>query len=138
MATKTTRPDETVEAFFTRFPEDSKLCPVECFNTYLSSTSRLRNLSAAGKSNNLFVSYIKPHQPVTTVSVARSFLTEAGIDTSVFKTHSVRGAATSAAANAFVPVQEILKMADWSKVSTLQQFYYKPVFTSNFGRAVLS
>ena len=141
VATKTTRPDETVEAFFTRFPEDSKLCPVECLNTYLSSTSRLRNLSEAGKSNNLFVSYIKPRQPVTTASVARwirSFLTEAGIDTSVFKTHSVRGAATSAAANAFVPVQEILKMADWSNVSTFQQFYYKPVFTSNFGRAVLS
>ena len=110
VATKTTRLDETVEAFFTRFPEDSKLCPVECFNTYLSSTSRLRNLSEAQKSNNLFVSYIKPRQPVTTASVARwirSFLTEAGIDTSVFKTHSVRGAATSAAANAFVPVQEL-------------------------------
>ena len=94
VATKTTRPDETVEAFFTRFPEDSKLCPVECLNTYLSSTSRLRNLSEAEKSNNLFVSYIKPHQPVTTASVARwirAFLTEAGIDTSVFKTHSIRG-----------------------------------------------
>ena len=29
-------------------------------------------------------------------------------------------------------------MADWFNVSTFQQFYYKPVFTSNFGRAVLS
>ena len=115
--------------------------PSRVFQYNLSSASRLRNLSAAGKPDNLFVSYIKPRQPVTTASVARwirSFLTEAGIDTSVFKTHSVRGAATSAAANAFVPVQEILKMADWSNVSTFQQFYYKPVFSSNFGRAVLT
>ena len=29
-------------------------------------------------------------------------------------------------------------MANWFNVSTFQQFYYKPVFTSNFGRAVLS
>ena len=71
VANKTTRPDETVEAFFTRFPEDSNLCPVELFNTYLSSTSRLRNLSEAERSNNLFVSYIKPHQPVTTASLPR-------------------------------------------------------------------
>ena len=69
----------------------------------------------------------------------RAFLTEVGIDTSVFKTQdSVRGAATSAAANTFVPVQKILKMANWSNVSTFQQFYYKPVFSSNFGRAVLT
>ena len=56
--------------------------------------------------------YIKRHRPVTTASVARwirAFLTEAGIDTSVFKTYSN--------ANAFVPVHEIVKMTDWSNVS---------------------
>ena len=78
---------------------------------------------------------------VTTATVARwirSFLKEAGVDTSVFKTHSVRGAATSAAAKAFVPLQEILDMADWSNPLTFQQFYYRPVFSTGFGHAVLS
>ena len=67
---------------------------------------------------------------MTTATVARwirSFLKEAGVDTSVFKTHSVRGTVPSAAANDFVPLQEILNMADWSNPSTFQQFYYKPV-----------
>ena len=57
----------------------------------------------------------------------------AGIDTGIFKAHSVRGAATTAAANTLSPLEEILNMADWSNASTFRQFYYKPVFSSSFG-----
>ena len=46
----------------------------------------------------------------------------AGIDTEIFKAHSVRGAATTAAANALVPLEKILHMADWSNASTFRQF----------------
>jgi hypothetical protein len=42
----------------------------------------------------------------------KSLLGKAGIDTGIFKFHSVRGAATSAAANA-----DILKAGDWSSES---------------------
>ena len=35
-----------------------------------------------------------------------SFIKEAGTDISIFKTHSVRGAATTEAANALLPKQE--------------------------------
>ena len=65
-------------------------------------------------------------------------LAEAGVGTSIFKAHSVLGASTSAAANASVPIEEILKMADWSTASTFQKFYYRPVVNTNFGRAVLA
>jgi hypothetical protein len=37
---------------------------------------------------------------------------------SIFKAHSARGASTSAAANASVLIEVILKMADWSTAST--------------------
>ena len=39
---------------------------------------------------------------------------KAGIDTSVFKAHSTRGAATTAAANTGITTEDILKVADWS------------------------
>ena len=138
--TKTSRPDETVTAFFSSFQTNLVLCPVDCLNSYISITKPFRNLS--GKEPNiLFISHIKPHRAVTTATVARwirSILKDARVDTSIFKTHSVRGAATSAAANAFVPLQEILNMADWSNSSTFQRFYYRPVFSTSFGHAVLS
>ena len=98
-----TTPTKTVTAFFSSFQTNLVLCPVDCLNSYISITKRFQNLS--GKEPNiLFISHIKPHQAVTTATVAcwiRSIWKDAGVDTSIFKTHSVRGAATSAAANAF-------------------------------------
>ena len=138
--TKTTRPDEPVSALVASFPEDRKLCPVDCFKQYLTATSNCRT-TIENKPNSLFISYIKPHRPVTPSTVTRwirDLLAEAGIDTAIFKVHSVRGASTSAATNASVPMEEILKMANWSTESTFQKFYYKPVLNTNFGRAVLA
>ena len=99
--TKTTRPDETVTAFYTVFPGDKRLCPVACFKEYISVTAKFRN-STKDQFNRLFLSFIKPHKPVTSSTLAcwiRSLLGDSGIDTEIFKAHSVRGAATSAAAN---------------------------------------
>ena len=42
----------------------------------------------------------------------------AGIDTTVFKPHSTRGAATSAAKAANVPLREIMNTAGWPSDST--------------------
>ena len=55
-----------------------------------------------------------------------NMLAEAAVDISIFKAHSVRRASTSAAANASVLIEEILKMADWSTASTFwKKLYYK-------------
>ena len=138
--TKGTRPDETVQAFFARYTSDGNLCPVECLLHYLAVTKDKRRVEQ-GKPNRLFVSHIQPHGPVTKATICRwilSLLKEAGINTDIFKAHSIRGAATTAAANALVPLQDILDMADWSSASTFRQFYYKPVFSSTFGKTVLS
>ena len=56
-------------------------------------------------------------------------LKNAGIDTDIFKAHSVCGASTTVAVNSNVPLDDVMKMADWSHVSTFQKFYYKPMFT---------
>ena len=63
----------------------------------------------------------------------------AGVDTSQFKPHSTRAAATSKARAAMLPVTEIMQKAGWSNEATFQKYYNKPVTTTgnNFGKAVL-
>ena len=63
---------------------------------------------------------------------------KAGIDTNIFKAHSTRGAATTAAANAGITTEEILKAANWSSDTVFKNFYYKPTKNVKFGQAVLT
>ena len=132
--------DQLPKAFFARFPSNSKLCPVETLRCYLKATRTIRPAIPSSKPDPLFISYVKPHKPVTAPSLARwlrSLLKASGVNSDVFKAHSVRGASTTAAANSNVPLSEILKMADWSSPSTFRKFYYKPVHSSTFAHAVL-
>jgi len=62
----------------------------------------------------------------------------AGIDSQMFKAHSVRGTSTTAAANTFFPLSTIMSMADWSSPSTFRTFYHKPLFNSEYASGVLS
>ena len=89
----------------------------------------------------LFISLIKPYKQVTSSTIARwikSILAKSGIDTNIFKAHSVRGASTSAAADAGVTTNDILNAADWSNDSVFQKFYYRPQKNTSFGQTVLS
>ena len=47
---------------------------------------------------------------------------ETGIDTSIFKAHSIRSVSTSMAANAGITTKDILKAADWSAESTFHKW----------------
>ena len=68
----------------------------------------------------------------------KKVIIDSSIDTSIFKTPSVRSAPTSATANQGVTLQDILKVADWSTESPIQQFYYKPVHNNKFAKTVFS
>ena len=46
---------------------------------------------------------------------------KAGIDTSVFKAHLARGAAVTAAANVGTTTEDIVKAADWSSDTGVQE-----------------
>ncbi|CAC5380314.1 unnamed protein product [Mytilus coruscus] len=54
------------------------------------------------------------------------------VNTSMFKTHSTRGASTSAALKAGVSVNSILKSAGWTNESTFRQFYNRPVTVQEY------
>ena len=107
---------------------------------YEQKTESFRSQENEG-GTRLFLAVVRPHKPVSSSTLARwlkSMLEKAGIDTGIFKAHSVRGAATSAAAGAGVTTADILKAANWSSESVFTKFYYKPVRSGTFGEAVLS
>ena len=137
---KTSSADKPAEAFFACFDQD-KLCPVECFGQYLKLSRNVRPVIPSSLPNKLFISFRRPHKPVTSTTLGRwlrTFMSAAGIDSQIFKAHSVRGASTTAAANAFVRLSTIMSMADWSSASTLRTFYYEPLFNSDFATGALS
>ena len=125
---KTSRPGKpTRKVEFISLPEDNSLCPVATLTEYMSRTEGLRK-SASSEETRLFISFIKPHKAVSTATVARwikSVLAAAGIDTSVFKPHSVRGASVTHKYVQGVPVVDILRMADWSNEHTFRKFYLR-------------
>lgn len=112
--------------------DDQSLCPIFHLEEYLKRTQEIR------KSERLFVSLNKPHDPVSVDTISRwikKTLYESGIDTDIFKGHSSRSAAVSAANLNGTDIHTILKTAGWSNSKMFAKFYNKPVqfdcFTEN-------
>ena len=125
------------ELFFGGFPPDSRLCIISCLRAYESITESLRKENVS----RLFLSYVKPHKPVTSQRIAhwiKSTPEAAGINTEIFSAHSTRGAATTAALKHGLTIPEILKTADWSTESTFRKFYYRPELDPSFAHKVLT
>ena len=113
----------------------SALC--QHFQEYEKKTSHMRCQS--GDSKPLFISYCKPHKPVSSAKIARwvkSMLAAAGIDITQFKAHSTRAASTSAARRLGVSTADILRSANWSRESTFERFYWREI-EHPFTQAVL-
>jgi len=65
-------------------------------------------------------------------------LSAAGIDTSHFKAHSTRSAATSKAKLQGLSVEQIVHKANWAGAKTFAKFYDKEViFSDGFQNAIL-
>ena len=126
------------ELFFGAFPGNECLCVVKCLSAYESATAELRTVD--GGVTHLFISYTRPHKPITSQRIAhwiKDLLSDAGVNTDVFKAHSVRGASTSAAMNKGVSLAEVLNTANWSKESTFRRFYYRSVDSTEYVSGVL-
>ena len=121
--TKERRPRPPIK--FTKFLEDPKLCVCECIDTYLERSKPWR-----GNNQQLLLSFISPHNPISPKTVSRwitDFLKMAGIDTTHFTAHSTRSAASSKAKSMGASTSEILKRGHWSKESTFQKYYGKEI-----------
>jgi len=92
----------------------------QLLQTYLTLTKPVRS-----ERRQLLLSFVQPHKPVTPDTIARwirGVLADAGIDTSRFGAHSVRGASSSLA-QSVAPLDEVLKAGDWSSLSTFHKHY---------------
>ena len=88
--TKTSNPEKpSLRLFFSAFPQDRRLCPVTYLKHYEGLTKEFRPEMSG-------------NTPITSSTLSRwmeCFLKDSGLDTSNFKGHSTRSAATSAARN---------------------------------------
>ena len=126
--TKTRRSGPPREVIVQAFTEEQSVCPVYTLKIYLEKTDLFRS-SARNRPNPLFLSFRRPHTPVSSSTIARwirSTLEDSGIDVTIFKAHSTRAATTSAAKLKGYSTADILKMAGWSRSSTFEKFYRKP------------
>ena len=115
------------------------LCPCSGLKEYELRTQAFRP-DAISEPNKLFLSVINPHKLVSSATLShwvKDCLLETEIDSQVFKAHSTRAAATSAAVRAGVSIPEIIRLADWTNETTFKRFYYRPVWNASFGRSVL-
>ena len=140
---KTTTPTFHQEPLeFHLFPQDEKTCIYRCLVEYLRRTNLIReNLPTEREEKHaLILSYHPPHRPVKSATLARyvkETLGEAGIDITVFTTHSTRSASTSKANNMGLSLKDISKAAGWRGDSTFQK-HYKFRVTKNFGTVLLN
>jgi len=107
-----------------KYPADKKLCVVAAIRQYISVTSKIR------KTQQLLVSFIKPHGPISRDTLARwtlLVLKEAGVDTSSYAAHSTRGAMVSKARLLGISVRSILAHAGWKTQRAFARHYDKRI-----------
>ena len=116
--------------------QEENVCAMHTLLYYIKKTERYR------LSRHVLVSYVT-FRNVTTSTVARwlkCVLDLSGIDTGVFKAHSYRGAAVSAAFSRGCSLNSILSTADWSTDKNFRKFYFRHTLSKDnitFANAVL-
>ena len=121
---KTTRPGHHLSEVTIAAYEEPELCLLTTIGEYLRKTKDFRT----SVTNQLFLTTIKPHKPVSRDTISRWIklvIKQSGLDVTIYTPHSTRSATTSAAKNAGLPMTEILKSAGWTNENTFYRFYHK-------------
>jgi len=96
---------------------------------YLQRTESRRAYFEAAEGHKpagLFISNLKPFQPVLPVTLAKWMLrimSAAGIDTTHYKAHSSRSASASDMRRKGYSLAQIMEKADWTQAKTFMKFY---------------
>lgn len=113
-------------------PKSKEKCPVKLLDLFLQRTKPLRD--DLDEDRALFLAFIeddnkrRPIQPGTATSWIQAVMTGAGIDTEVYKAHSIRSAASTWAVKHGHKVDQTKDHANWSRNSdTFKKYYYKPL-----------
>ena len=104
------------------------ICPVVCTKEYIHRTGQFRSKEDGIDRTLLFLSIDQRHANVKTGTVSswiKQGMDLAGIDTSTFKPHSIRGAAVSNAIFKGMTLKQIMKKGRWKTGSVLKRFYVR-------------
>jgi integrase len=118
-----------------QYVANRRLCVFQYLSYYLQRTALLRKDYTA-----LFLTYKKPHRPVSQNSVSRwikNVLQLAGIDISTFSAGSTRSAAASKVRDQGAPIHQIMEMGGWSRASTFTRFYDRPILPHSVAERIL-
>nr|CAH7734491.1 unnamed protein product [Callosobruchus chinensis] len=124
---------------FPYFRNKPQLCVASTLEYYLTKTSSYRS-----STDRLLLTHQRPFHAATTQSISRwvkEILQRSGIDTTIFKSHSVRHAATSAVFRSGLDIDLVRKTAGWSDKSTaFNEFYNLPLATNQeeFARCIIN
>jgi len=102
------------------------------FEAYLERSNNWREKSGV---TQVFLSYVKPHKPVSAKTIARwltEVLNKAGVPTNQFKAHSYRAAGSSKAKAMGVSLKDILKQGCWKGEYVWQKHYNKSIVDKLF------
>jgi integrase len=121
--------------------QDTRLCPVSTLYLFISKSNHLRaNLPT---DHTLFLAYIdKPEQvtsirPSTMSSWVKLIMERSGVDTTIYKAHSIRSASSTKAVEKGHSIQAVKEHANWSLNSnTFEKFYYKPTTQDSSNTAI--
>lgn len=115
-----------------------ELCVASSIEFYIKKTASFRN-----DEESLILTHKRPYHAASSQTISRwirKTLSLGGIDTSIFSTHSVRHASTSAALRGGVSIEQIKNTAGWTTSSnTFFKFYNRPLQKPNdtFARTIL-
>ncbi|XP_018325811.1 uncharacterized protein LOC108737453 [Agrilus planipennis] len=136
---KTSAPNRTQPIISLPFYKDEEaVCVATTLLFYINSTRAIRNSAC----NKLLVTFKKPYHNASTQTISRwirKVMVMAGIESTVYSSHSTRHASTSLADRKGISLDTIRLAAGWTEHSkTFAAFYKRPVCDSYaFARAIL-
>jgi integrase len=118
---KNYRRDVSREFSLQKWDEYENLCVVRAWEEYLDRTKNIHR-----RNDRVFVGLQRPFKEITRETIAKTTLeamANAGIDTSIFKSHSTRMAAATRALDNGATVDEVMRTGRWRSRSVFERFY---------------
>ncbi len=119
-----------------KYAPNKHLCVYHYLSSYLNRTLDMR-----GQLKSVFITTRRPFTTPSADSVSRwvkKVLRHAGINTAIYGAGSTRAASTSKADRMGLSIDQILQAGGWTRTSTFQTYYNKPLKSNNtFAETVL-
>lgn len=120
-----------------RLTDRPTLCPVSVLEEYVSRTAAVRRPAR----EEVWLSNRAPYGPLATKSIARKVLkvlTAAGVDTDVFKVHSMRVASVSKALEEGELLDDVLIHGRWRSERVFRMFYERARRGVHVSRSIMA